>query len=124
MIFYGTTFLKTWSSISGATWAQAIKQKLLHYTNGHTHFFVTKYPLDPPSHPDVIPTFRRLESIFRKLSEEICGSREDCEYKPRACNTGPAGLAVDGREFHSELWDPGFTCSGTFLPFGPRSCVG
>jgi hypothetical protein len=47
VIFYGTTFLKTWSCISGATWAQAIEQKLLHYSNGHTDFFVTKHPLDP-----------------------------------------------------------------------------
>lgn len=47
VIFYGTTFLNTWSCISGATWAQAIERKLLHYTNGHTNFFVTKHPLDP-----------------------------------------------------------------------------
>lgn len=47
VIFYGTTFLKTWSCISGANWAQAIQRKLLHYTNGRTNFFVTKHPLDP-----------------------------------------------------------------------------
>ena len=47
VIFYGTTFLNTWSCISGATWAQAIPLKLLRYANGHTNFFVTKHPLDP-----------------------------------------------------------------------------
>ncbi len=66
VIFYGTTFLNTWSCISGATWAQAIEQKLLRYTNGHTNFFVTKHPLDPALGSGRDSYFQEIGNFFRQ----------------------------------------------------------
>jgi hypothetical protein len=66
VIFYGTTFLQTWSSIAGGAWTQAIPGKLVTFTAGQTTFFVTKHPADPQLDGTRNDYFREVGDYLRR----------------------------------------------------------
>jgi hypothetical protein len=66
VIFYGTTFLQTWSSIAGGAWSQAIPGKLVTFSTGHTIFYVTKHPADPQLEGTRNDYFREVGDYLRR----------------------------------------------------------
>jgi hypothetical protein len=80
VIFYGTSFFRTWSWVAGATWAQAIPGKLVTFTAGHTTYFVTKHPADPALGNTRNDYFREIGDYLRRKhgerfaidAEELC----------------------------------------------------
>jgi hypothetical protein len=71
VIFYGTSFFRTWSAVAGATWKQAIPDKLVTFNNGNTMFFVTKHPVDPALGNGRNAYFREIGEYLRRENADV-----------------------------------------------------